>query len=230
MRRRQPILVRGDLRRDACTVCEENVLTPSAIVLDATKLLDDKFGVLPHVFRVCCKPCRAFFDGAKKNRKVQQMILERLCCDALGTSVRLGDWVEVFEDKSPGRFVESGDGVVLDVKYDAARGGATIEVALVSGNVRVGPKGLRPIKPRGDENDVPRPRRRPALSGERGLIELQRVQNCQLEAALSTQKRRAVVAERDGVESKRLRGETELRFLDLERCELARSRSTQRLS
>jgi ABC-type taurine transport system substrate-binding protein len=59
--------------------------------------------------------------------------------------VRLGDWVEVFEDKSPGRFVESGDGVVLDVKYDAARGGATIEVALVSGNVRVGTKGFDPL-------------------------------------------------------------------------------------
>jgi predicted nucleic acid-binding Zn ribbon protein len=224
---KQAMQTRCDVRRDACTVCVKNDLLPGFKRLDVTNLFDNDYGTLPHRFLVCSDRCRHFFDGEKKLRPVQKEILRRVRLDVLRTSLLPGDIVDVCEDKSPLRYVESGRGTVLRLEYNPASNGATIQVKMSASRcVAVGPDALRLYKKAGDETALPRPSRVP-LQPLEVLLERQKERNENQSVAMGAQKRLRVAAEHEALGEKRLRFSAEAALLDEKLCSEAHLSTSQ---
>jgi hypothetical protein len=143
----------GNFGAGNCTWCLCELPVDGARSLDSTTLLGKNHGDVPDRLMVCSHACKhQFASGERRNRKKQQKIIKRLYFDVFQTNVRVGDTVQVVEDKSSGRRVEAFDwGVVKGIRFDRARGCAEISVKGLDTTVRVWPAGVRLVDAK--END-----------------------------------------------------------------------------
>jgi hypothetical protein len=249
-RKRKRNELRSDLKGGCCCVCENELPTEGARVVNTSRVLGLSKGSVPNRFSVCQQRCAKFLDSKDKlARHPQRVLLRRMSKALLGTDVLLGDRVRTIRDMSANRNIEAGEGTVHNIVkscssssssssiiLDSERGHSDILVKMTVGGgiVHVCPSGLSRIADDDADDDARRSRPAKAVPNnvltERCQNQLARIE--ELKASVDAQKQRAVGADADRRTAAHLRNElsnaADAAREQEERCE-AQARTAQRL-